>query len=133
MPIPFDIGKTYTFNTLAPSILGATIENAKLVSIVDYDNVVKYENFIIAKYNNILSQLPNGTPTKPSLSIYYIFEKPSGDREVFSQYWVDEGTIVELQLVNLNVTITDVSIDKIALIRDLLLSAEISTFSIEQI
>ncbi len=133
MPLPFDIGKRYTFNTLAPAMLGTVIENAKLVSIMDYENIVKQENFIKNTYANILPLLANGTPTDPRSSIYYIFETLSGDRKVLSQYWVDEGTIEEIQLINFKVTVTDSSLGKMTTVRNLLNSAGITNFNIEQI
>ena len=132
MPLPSSIGKRYTFNTLAPAKLGAIVENAKLVSIMNYDSVIKLTN-MQSKYSTIHSSLPNGTPTDPKLSVYYVFEKLSGDKEIFSQYWIDEGTVEEIVSVNLQIMVTDVSVSKITLIRDLLLNAGITTFNIDQV
>ncbi len=132
MPLSLNIGKRYTFNTLAPAKLGATIENAKLTSITDYNSVLKLIN-MRSKYANIISSLPEGTPVDPNLSIYYVFEKVSGDIEIFSQYWIDEGTVEEVVSVNLVINVTDVSVDKITLIRDILINAGITTFNIEQV
>lgn len=128
-----DIGKKYTFSTLAPAILGATIKNAELVSIVNFDNVIKYNNFISNTYANILPVLSEGTPTDPKSSVYYIFKTESGADLAISQYWVDEESIQVVESINFKVTVTDASIEDMTTVRNLLLSAEITSFNIEQL
>lgn len=133
MPLPFELGKVYTFNTLAPALLGATIDNAKLISILDYETATNSQNFLKNTYSNILPNLPDGTPSDPNLSDYYVFKRQSGDKIVLSQYWIDIETIEEIELINIKVDITDVSSSKIELVRNLLLAAGITTFNITQV
>lgn len=133
MALVFDLKKIYTFNTLAPSKLGATIKNAKLISIVDYDSVIKYNNFIDNTYANILSVLPEGTPTDPKSSIYYIFRTESGIDLCISQYWVDEQSIQVVEFISFKVTVTDAAIEDMQTVRNLLISAGITNFNIEQL
>lgn len=133
MSLLFDLNKTYTFNTLAPSILGASVKNAKLISIVDYDSVIKHNNFVDNTYANILSVLPIGTPTDPKASIYYVFKTEANTELALSQYWVDIESIQVVDFINFKVTITDASMGDMQTVRNLLLSAEISNFSIEQL
>lgn len=133
MSLVFDIGKTYTFNTLAPSLLGTIVKNAKLMSVVDYDNVVKYYNFIDTTYANILSALPNGTPIDPKSSLYYIFKSESGETVVISQYWVDEESIQVVEFISFKVTVTDATLGDMQTVRDVLIAANILNFSVERL
>ena len=55
------IGTVYSFQTLAPAILGQRIANAKLTAIVDYNTAIRYVN-VVSQYSNIMPHLPTGTP-----------------------------------------------------------------------
>ena len=64
----FEIGKTFTFNTRAPSVLGSIIKNAKLTSILDYDDAIKLDN-IDLKFRTIYPLLPANTPPVPEATV----------------------------------------------------------------
>ncbi len=133
MPLVFDIGQTYTFNTLASSILGSVVKNAKLVCVVDYDNVIKYHNFIDTTYANILSLLPEGTPVDAKSSLYYIFKSESGETLVISQYWVDEDSVEVVEFISFKVTVTNATLGDMQTVRDLLVASNLLNFNIEQL
>lgn len=128
----FAIGKTYSFNTKAPAILGSTIQNAKLLSIMDYSTAITYDN-IDLKYRTIHPLLPLGTPDQPDNCMYYRFLSESSEKIVLADQWIEESTIELIEHVNLKATFNQVSIQDISRIRDLILAAGYTAFTIEQI
>lgn len=96
------VGKIYTFNTKAPSLLGITVERARLKSISDFDNASKQQQLWL-QYQNVLPALPPGTPTSPRESIYYHFETEAGELLILSEFWIDFDS-AEL-IVNTRITI----------------------------
>ena len=132
MALPMNIGSIYTFDTLAPSILGVMIKNAKLISIMDYDSAIK-EDEIGIKYRNILPLLPTGTPISPETSLYYKFKSEIGEHIILSERWIDPTSIIEVTAIRLKVTVENAKPDDIDRIRRILSSAGYTAFNIEQI
>lgn len=125
------IGKTYSFNTVAPSILGAVIKNAKLLATMDHDTASTYEN-IALKYRTIYPLLPNGTPDNPDSSIYYRFLSESGEKIIVADVWIQELTIEVVNHINFQVTFTEASIQDISRVKDAINALGYTNFSIKQ-
>ena len=126
------LSKTYTFNTKAPAILGASIINAKLIGILDYESALAYDN-IDLKYRTIYPLLPLGTPDQPKSSIYYRFQTQSGEKIVLADQWIDQPTIELIDHINFQVTINQASIQDMSRVRDALLALGYVNFKIDQI
>jgi len=127
-----ELGKTYTFNTRAPAILGASIVNAKLIGSIDYDSALAYDN-IDLKYRTIYPLLPVGTPDKPTSSVYYRFLTQSGEKIVLADQWIDEATIELVDHINFKVTISQASISDMSRVRDAMLALGYTNFTIDQV
>lgn len=125
------IGKTYTFNTVAPAILGAIVKNAKLISILDYTTALALDNIDI-KYKSIFPLLPSGTPPDPASSIFYRFISESGEKIILADVWISESTIVVVDFINIQVNIMNAALTDITVIKDAL-NALGYTFNIKQI
>lgn len=128
----FQLGKTYRFNTKAPALLGAIINNAKLLSIVDYETAITYEN-IDLKFRAIYPILPNGTPDDPSTCIFYRFKSESGEKIILADQWIDETTVEVIEHINFKVTFTDCAIGDIARVRDAVNALGYTNFTIVQL
>lgn len=128
----FELGKSYTFNTKAPGILGTSIKNAKLIGIVDYDTAITYDN-IDLKYRTIYPVLPAGTPDNPRSCIFYRFQSESGERIILADQWIDGGSLEVIDHVNFTVTVTEASIQDMTRVRDALLALGYTRFNIKQI
>lgn len=127
-----EIGKTYTFNTHAPSVLGTTIKNAKLKAIFDYETASKAEA-IILKHRSIYPLLPSGTPDDPETYTYFQFQAESGERIIIADQWIVESTIEVITHINLQVSLPNVSLNDSTRIRDALNALGYTNFSIKQI
>jgi hypothetical protein len=128
----FKIGKVYTFDTYAPTLLGTQLKNARLTSIIDFDTANSYEN-ILLKYRQIYPLLPVGTPDNGRLCTYYVFETESKEKVVYADQWINEDTIVVIEHININIYITDIALNDISNIRDILRAAGYFDFRITQV
>lgn len=126
------LGKTYTFNTKAPGLLGATIRNAKLIGVVDYNTALTYDN-IDLKFRTIYPVLPAGTPDDPRSCAYYHFQSESGEKIVLAEVWIEELTLEVVEHINFAVTVTDASLQDMTRVRDALLALGFTRFNIKQV
>lgn len=127
-----EIGKVYTFNTKAPAILGATIVNAKLTSIIDYETAKAFDN-IDLKFRTIYPLLPINTVDDPTLSIYYKFKSESGETIILADHWIDFTTVVIVENISFKITITNASIADITKVRNALNALNIQHYEITQL
>jgi hypothetical protein len=128
----FILGKSYTFNTKAPGILGISITNAKLTGIFDYDTAITYDN-IDLKYRTIYPVLPTGTPDDPRSCVFYRFQSESGERIILADQWIDSNTVEVVDHIVFSVTVMEASLSDISRVRDALLSLGYVKFVIKQI
>jgi hypothetical protein len=127
-----DIGKTYTFNTVAPSILGTSIKNAKLVAVLDYQTALSFDN-IDLKYRSIYPLLPANTQDTPELNIYYRFQTESGEKIIMADIWIQESTIETIEHVNFQILFTQASMKDIPRIKDALNAMGYLNFQIKKL
>lgn len=126
------LGTTYTFNTLAPSILGAIIENAKLISVMDYESA-KHFDTIDLKYRSIYPLLPAGTPDQPESTIYYRFVSESNEPIIIAESWIDESSMVSVDFVNIQIIIQQTNLSEVTRIRNALNALGYSNYTIKTI
>lgn len=115
MPIML-INRHYSFNTYAPSILGASYRNAKLIGILDYTSAIKIKN-IEQLHRQVYPYLIPGTPNDLTSYTYYHFVV--GQTEVvLSSYWIVESSIEEVTSVNINIRVFNTQPSDVQIIRD---------------
>ncbi len=126
------ISTVYTFNTNAPALLGVEIKNAKLLSILDYETAIIFED-ITTKYRQVYPLLPNGTPDDPRSCLYYRFKSEAGEYIILADQWINMTTVEAISSVALQVTLTDVVVEDIKRIRDALNILGLRNFNIKQL
>ncbi len=126
------LSKVFTFNTLAPAILGTEIKNAKLMGIMDYSMALTYDT-IDLKFRQIYPNLPLGTPDDATVCTYYRFQSESGEKIILADQWIDMTTLQLIEHVNLQVTFTNASLSDIPKIRDSLNALGLMNYVIKQI
>lgn len=90
----YKLKSNYSFNTYAPSILGTSVRNAKLVAILDYEVAAHYTT-PNTSHVSVYPYLPAGTPNNPEKYTYLLFQTEGGERFVYANVWIDENTIKE--------------------------------------
>lgn len=129
--ITFDhINKRISFNTKAPSILGSSIKNAKLLSILHYSTALKYRD-IAQAHANIFPYLPQGTPNDFRSYNYIQLELLSGEVVVLGLPWIDLNSVVVNEEITFVVTIPNKSSSDLTRIRNALISNGIDDFKVE--
>ena len=128
----FNVGSSYTFNTVAPGILGVIVINAKLIGVIDYDTAITYSP-VNVMFRQIYPLLPAGTPNNPTTTSYYRFLTTSGAYLVLAGVWIDQNTVVLVDNININVTVPNASIGDMVTLRNLLNSSGYTGFTITQI
>lgn len=129
MALPFELNKRYNFNTLAPSLLGATFKNATVIGIVDYVTASSYIN-PDAYAANIYPYLPVGTIRDPKKYTYILLVSEIGIKTAIAWQWIDPASVVLVASTTLTITVVDVPVGTSEQIRDALLLLGINTFSI---
>lgn len=115
----YKLKSNYSFNTHAPSILGTSVRNAKLIAILDYEVAASFTT-PNTSHANIFPHLPAGTPNNPQKYTYLLFQMESGDKVVYANVWIDEQTLRETTTSTITVVIENaVSGDEVK-IRNLL-------------
>lgn len=128
----FNIGKTYTFNTNAPSLLGASLVNAKLLSIMDYETARQYDN-IDLRYRAIYPSLPLGTADKSKSTIYYRFQSQSGEKVVFAHEWIELGSVQVVEHITIQVLLTEASMEDMGRLRNILNANGYTKYNITEV
>lgn len=114
----FQNGTTYTFSTLAPTVLGAQFKNATVVGAnVGYD-VAKNFNNIDLIHRAVYPLLPAGTVDDATKFTYVILKTENGSMTAIATEWIDESTIVSTQSVTITVVVRNASVSDATTIRD---------------
>lgn len=102
----FIVKKTYTFNTLAPAILGSSYKNAEMLGEISYEIAITREN-IDLKYRQIYPVLPPNTTDSPKTQKYFIFRTETGQLVTLCEQWIDMASVREVGGVNFTVSFKD--------------------------
>ena len=102
----FTVKKTYTFNTLAPAILGSSYKNAEMLGEISYEIAITREN-IDLKYRQIYPVLPPNTTDSPKTQKYFIFRTETGQLVTLCEQWIDMASVQEVGGVNFTVSFKD--------------------------
>lgn len=113
----FENGTTYTFSTLAPTVLGAQFKNATVSGIVGYE-VAKTFNNIDVIHRAVYPLLPSGTVDDATKFTYLILKTESGGITAIAVEWIDESTIVSTKAVTITAVIKNASLSDVTAIRD---------------
>lgn len=126
----FELNNTYTFNTLAPAILGSIIKNATILGILDYTTA---SNYITPEtmHVNIYPYLPVGVPSNPKKYTYILFRGESGNKIVLALQWIDISSITLVEFQTLKITIEETVSNDVEKIRETLLLNGFTKFSID--
>jgi len=121
--IPFEIGKTYKFDTLAPIVLGATLDRARVSSIMDYRSAMIIDN-VESKHRTVYPYLlANGVPDRPENYTYVLFELSGSIRTILALEWINLDSIELITTSLLTITIPDLADSDLIIIRRLLMKA----------
>lgn len=123
------IASHYSFNTLAPGILGSKYNNLLLVAQANYQLAIRHAP-VSLRHKQILPILPPGTPSDPRTLSYLIFEDQNKETKVFATVWIDEPTVVKSDTGRISILIRNVNVGELTNISDTLRSIGLNDFDI---
>ena len=129
MSLPFELQKTYNFNTLAPAILGSNYKNALVLAIVSYDLAKQFFSPETESVN-VYPALPLGVVADPKKYTYIVFRTESGVTRVLALEWINISSITVVTSQILTVTISNASVGDAERVRQALLLLQLTAITI---
>ena len=127
MAVNFVINKTYSFETLAPSILGASYSNMKLLEVKVGKQVTEYD--VATRHKQLRPSIHN-LPVDPSNMLFYKFQNVDNQQYVILPIeYIHTGSIKEITVNNLQIRIPNITTDDVEIIRQTL--SELGYFNCE--
>lgn len=127
----FTIGGIYTFDTVAPALLGTTIKNARLLALLDYEVAVQFDN-IDVRHAAVRPLLPAGSAfDNPKAFSYLYLISETGTRIVLAYPWIKEETISKTTNQSVVITVNDATANDAIRIRQMLALSGYHSVSLE--
>lgn len=127
----FTVGGIYTFDTVAPALLGTTIKNAKLLGLFDYQIAITFDN-VEVRHASIRPLLPAGSAfDNPKAFSYLYLLTESGSRIVLAYPWIKEDTIAKTTNQSVVVSINGATANDAVKIRQMLALSGYHSVNIE--
>jgi hypothetical protein len=104
MPTTFEVGTTYSFDTLAPGILGASFKNVRLLGKNRYE-VARVFGRIDQMHRQVYPELPPGIPDDPKEYLYLLFIDSQGAKILLGEPWIDASSVVTSGALTLTITV----------------------------
>lgn len=126
---PFELDGVYSFDTLAPAILGANFKRVTVLAILNYTVAAGYIN-IESNHVNIYPYLPIGTVKDPKSYQYLLIKTLTGENTVLALPWINLDTVTKITTQTISVTLNNVNTGDSVKIRDSLIMMGYTDFSI---
>ena len=111
-----NLNKHYNFSLYPNSVLGTVYQNAKLVSILDYNVALKFANIELLQ-RQIFPFLPPGTSAKHTEYTYFLFKYNDKDI-IIADAWIIDSSVEETTGLNYTVRLNNISSAQYNAIRD---------------
>lgn len=111
------INKSYNFSLYPIPILGSSYKNLKLISILDYDTALKFDNVELLS-KSAYPYLPPGTSSNFRSYIFYLFKTDTNKNIVLANEWIIESTIEEVSSLNYTLRLNNISLNQLNTIKD---------------
>lgn len=118
----FNINDRYTFDTIAPAILGQRFKNATLLGSMSYAMAKSYGH-IDTLAASVKAYLPAGMSTDHTKYTYYSFTTEAGGNLLIAYPWIVESSIARANSQTLVVRVADSDINTGVKVRNVLAQA----------
>ena len=116
----FEINNTYSFQTLAPAILGGRFVRAVYSGKLSYQHAAMMQPNLLERYRRIYPSLPTGTADAAKSCSYHIFTTQAGDTSVLCEQWIDFESVEVIEGIDAVVRLQGLSTQDPQHIRNLL-------------
>jgi hypothetical protein len=130
MAVDFSLNKSYSFSTLAPSVLGDKYENLKLVGIITKDEAIKLGGDIVTTHLILCDLIPGIRNLDINSLTYYKFLTKSNDVVVIAREYINLNTVIEVSTVNIMIKIPNLNSMHLAILNNILIEKGYTTHNI---
>lgn len=120
--LQFKIGKTYNFNTLAPTVLGDLQESMKVMAIMGFDEAIKYHD-IVTLHDNVKNNLITEADLQVNDLTFILFKCVDGSSKILPLEYINSKSITEVTKVKIIVEIETENNEDLQIIKETLLNA----------
>ena len=113
----FVVGKVYSFDTYAPDVLSTRIINAKCLAILNAQNAIANGLDVISFHERMRPHLPSGHNDDPLTMTYVKLLNSAGVETIFALDWINLTTLVETKANRIVITLDNVSIEDMEVLR----------------
>jgi len=125
----FEIGKRYSFTTIAPVTLGAVYSNVKATANLTFDLAIKFADIISIR--NKIKQETDINLLDPRDVLYTMFETVDKKTIVLANDWINTSSITLIDSIVANIRIENITTEDIINIRNMLEAMGYKNFDID--
>lgn len=123
------IGKTVSFDTAAPGVLGANRQNVTVMAVLDLDTVMMLRD-VMAVHHQVRSYMPT-LPAAAGSYNYVKLKHSNGELEYLGVPWIKDNTIEVIEMREMILRIPQITHTTESIVREALLQNGIEKFTIE--
>lgn len=126
-----NLKQAYNFVLRAPALLGTGYQNAVVMAIMDYDSAKVIQD-VIPLHRAAYPYLETGTPRDPKDLLYIKLKTVSGEIRIVAMDWL-AGEPVVVTTQTLKITLANVAVSDIAILKQVLIQNGFNEFEIESV
>ena len=127
--LPFELNSVYSFNTVAPAILGLEFKRVTVLGVLSYSVANTFIN-IETNHINIFPYLPTGTVNDPKTYQYLLIKTETGENTVLALPWIDLDSVTQVTSQSLVLTVNNINNTDTTKIRDAMIMLGYNNFTI---
>jgi hypothetical protein len=127
--LPFELNSVYSFNTVAPAILGLEFKRVTVLAVLNYSIANTFIN-IETNHINIYPYLPTGTVNDPKTYQYLLIKAETGENTVLAIPWIDLDSVTQVTTQSLILTVNNINSTDTTKIRDAMIMLGYNSFTI---
>jgi hypothetical protein len=127
--LPFELNSVYSFNTVAPAILGLEFKRVTVLAVLNYSIANTFIN-IETNHINIYPYLPTGTVNDPKTYQYLLIKTETGENTVLAIPWIDLDSVTQVTTQSLILTVNNINSTDTTKIRDAMIMLGYNSFTI---
>lgn len=118
MNLELRIGRIYTFNTYAPTVIGQTHTGYRLEAILSYREALLNDPNILQKHTTIIAYTSTVTQNELMTGISFKFLTPTNEQMIFHESWIIPTSVQESETQTIDITVAVDDVDAtLALLR----------------
>jgi hypothetical protein len=112
------VKNVYTFDTIAPNIIGARYTGMKLKDILSFERAIVIRDDIVNINQIIKDNIPNAANLVARDLTYYSFKDIYGNTLILAKEWIDLESAVLVESIKANIVLESITSDDLIIINN---------------